>query len=63
MPPGTEPILGMTVLESVGIEVDPRSQTLERLPAVRLKKIRARFSGRLPSGELLLDASPPNRYD
>ena len=32
-----EPLLGVTALESVGIEVDPRSQTLKRLPAVRLK--------------------------
>lgn len=32
-----EPILGMTALESVGIEVDPRNQRLKRLPAVRLK--------------------------
>jgi clan AA aspartic protease len=32
-----EPILGVTALESVGIEVDPQSQRLERLPAVRLK--------------------------
>jgi clan AA aspartic protease len=32
-----EPILGVTALESVGIEVDPRSQRLERRPAVRLK--------------------------
>ena len=37
-----EPILGVTALESVGIEVDPRSQRLERLPAVRLKSGRAR---------------------
>ncbi len=36
-----EPILGMTALESVGIEVDPRNQRLKRLPAVRLKSIRA----------------------
>jgi len=35
-----EPILGVTALESVGIEVDPRSQTLKRLPAVRLKRMR-----------------------
>ncbi len=35
-----EPILGVTALESVGIEVDPRSQRLKRLPAVRLKSIR-----------------------
>jgi len=47
--PGTEPILGVTALESVGIEVDPHNQTLKRLPAVRLKKLRARFHGRLPS--------------
>lgn len=32
-----EPILGVTALESVGIEVDPRTQQLKRLPAVRLK--------------------------
>lgn len=32
-----EPILGVTALESVGIEVDPRSQRLKRLPAARLK--------------------------
>lgn len=32
-----EPILGVTALESVGIEVDPQSQRLKRLPAVRLK--------------------------
>jgi len=32
-----EPILGVTALESVGIEVDPLNQRLKRLPAVRLK--------------------------
>ncbi len=32
-----EPILGLTALESVGIEVDPRTQQLKRRPAVRLK--------------------------
>jgi hypothetical protein len=32
-----EPLLGVTPLESVGIEVDPKSQRLKRLPAVRLK--------------------------
>jgi len=47
--PGTEPILGVTALESVGIEVNPHDQTLKRLPAVRLKKLRARFQGRLPN--------------
>jgi len=32
-----EPILGVTALESVSIEVDPRTQRLKRLPAARLK--------------------------
>ena len=32
-----EPLMGVTALESVGIEVDPRNQTLKRLPATRLK--------------------------
>ncbi len=39
-PDDAEPILGVTALESVGIEVDPRSQRLKRLPAVRLKSRR-----------------------
>ena len=34
-----EPLLGVTALESVGIEVDPVSQRLKRLPAVRLKEM------------------------
>ncbi len=34
-----EPHLGVTALESVGIEVDPQNQRLKRLPAVRLKKL------------------------
>lgn len=38
--PGTEPILGVTALESVGIEIDPRNQKLKRLPAIRLKGLR-----------------------
>ena len=37
-----EPLLGLTALESVGIEVDPLNQRLKRLPAVRLKTL---FSG------------------
>lgn len=36
----TEPLLGVTALESVGIEVDPQNQRLKRLPAVRLKRLR-----------------------
>ena len=38
-PDDAEPILGVTALESVGIEVDPRSQRLKRLPTVRLKGV------------------------
>ena len=37
-----EPLLGVTALESVGIEVDLSSQTLKRLPGVRLKSLRTR---------------------
>ena len=37
---GAEPLLGVTALESAGIEVDPTSQRLKRLPAVRLKPFR-----------------------
>ena len=33
----SEPMLGVTALESVGIEVDPRKQELRRLPFVRLR--------------------------
>ena len=32
-----EPLLGVTALESAGIEVDPVHQRLKKLPAVRLK--------------------------
>ena len=38
-----EPLLGVTALESVGIEVDPRNQTLRRLPAVRMRGYRPRL--------------------
>jgi clan AA aspartic protease len=48
--PGTEPILGVTALESVGIDIDPQNQRLKRLPATRLKKI-------IPN----LDKPEPNR--
>ena len=34
--PGTEPLLGVTALESAGIEVDPVNQRLKKLPSVRL---------------------------
>lgn len=35
-----EPLLGVTALESAGIEVDPRNETLKRLPTIRLKGLR-----------------------
>ena len=34
-----EPLLGLTALESVGIEVDPLNQRLKRLPSVRLRSL------------------------
>ena len=42
----TEPLLGVTALESVGIEVDPTNQRLKRLPAVRLKTLQSRAQNR-----------------
>ncbi len=36
-PDGTQPLLGVTALESVGITVDPANRTLKRLPAIPLK--------------------------
>ena len=36
---GAEPLLGVTALESVGIEIDPHNQTLHRLPSTRLRGI------------------------
>ena len=47
--PDTEPLLGVTALESLGIEVDPLNQRLEKLPAVRLKSLRTRL--RFEKGE------------
>ncbi len=35
--PNSEPLLGVTALESAGVEVDPRNQRLTKLRAVRLK--------------------------
>ena len=36
---GILPLLGITALESAGIEVDPVNQRLKRLPALRLKHL------------------------
>jgi clan AA aspartic protease len=35
--PGSEPLLGVTALESVGIMVDPANKTFKRLLAIPLK--------------------------
>ena len=35
--PGTDPLIGVTALESVGTMVDPANKTLKRLPAIPLK--------------------------
>ena len=37
-----EPLLGLTAMESIGVEVDPVNQTLKRMPYVRLRGIRSR---------------------
>ena len=37
-----EPLLGVTALESAGIEVDPLNQSLKRLPAIRMRGYRVR---------------------
>ena len=41
-----EPLLGVTALESAGIEVDPVNQQLKKLPALRLKRFRGERRGR-----------------
>ena len=43
---GTEPLLGVTALESMGVEVDPRNGELRKLSAVRLKAVDCTLSGR-----------------
>ncbi|MEM7807940.1 MAG: clan AA aspartic protease [Planctomycetota bacterium] len=40
-PAGAEPILGVIVMESIGVVVDPRSNTLKRLDALPLKLFRS----------------------
>jgi len=35
-PEGVEPFLGVTALEAAGVTIDPSTQTLKKLPAVRL---------------------------
>ena len=44
-----EPLLGVTALESTGIEVDPVNQRLKRLPALRLKHVALERAGTAPA--------------
>jgi clan AA aspartic protease len=37
---GAEPLLGATVLESLGIEIDARNEQLTKLPSTRMRAIR-----------------------
>lgn len=53
--PDSEPLLGSTALQSMGVEVDAARQELRKLPAVRLKPLRrlprtASSAGWLPKG-------------
>ena len=41
-----EPLLGVTALESAGIEVDPHNETLNKLPASRMRGFRPVSDGR-----------------
>lgn len=38
-PEGVEPILGVTALESIGVELNPKDRSLKRLPAIPLKTV------------------------
>lgn len=38
-----EPLLGVTALESVGVEVDPHNETLHKLPFTRMRGFRPRL--------------------
>lgn len=39
-PEDTEPLLGVTALESTGVEINPKNRSLKRLPAIPLKVLR-----------------------
>ena len=45
-----EPLLGVTALESLGIEIDPLNQQLKKLPVVRLKYIGRACRKRMENG-------------
>ncbi len=55
--PDAEPLLGVTALESAGIEVDPQNQRLKKLPAVRLKGALAGALGGLRGRDVPRDTS------
>lgn len=48
--PGTEPLLGLTALRSMGVEVDVARQELRKLPAVRLKADRDASTTQIQAG-------------
>ena len=39
---GVEPLLGVTALESAGVEVDPHNETFSKLSAIRMRGFRPR---------------------
>ena len=41
---GVEPLLGVTALESAGVEVDPHNETFNKLSATRMRGFRSRPS-------------------
>ena len=45
-PEGTEPLLGLTAMESAGLAVDPSSQELFKRPSINLKESQERTNGR-----------------
>ena len=67
----SEPLLGMTALESMGVEVVPRNQELRKLPAVRLKELRplsathavAPVEYKMPISALTVDKLGVKLYD
>lgn len=48
---GAEPLLGVTALESLGIEIDPLSQQLRKRPSIRLKAVDMPAAGPRPAVE------------
>ena len=55
--PDAEPLLGVTALESAGMEVDPVNQRLKRLPSIRLKAKTPAGHRRAPGGRPHVEAA------